>query len=58
MLAIVPEKCRHRMALLSRLSEIKIARSARESKPKPLSGSNPKSEGLKQQETSAVASRA
>jgi hypothetical protein len=35
-LAIVPEKRRHRTALLSRLSEVKITRSAKESKPKPL----------------------
>src|SRR5216684_1175422 len=32
-LAIVPEKCRHRAALLSRLSEVKIPRPAKESKP-------------------------
>src|SRR5260370_41957241 len=32
-LAIVPEKCRHRTALLSRLSEAKITRPAKESKP-------------------------
>jgi hypothetical protein len=34
-LAIVPEKCRHRAALLSRLSEVKLTRLAKESKPKP-----------------------
>jgi hypothetical protein len=33
-LAIMPEKCRHRAALLSRLSHVKIARPAKESKPK------------------------
>ena len=32
-LAIMPEKCRHRAALLSRLSEAKITRPAKESKP-------------------------
>jgi hypothetical protein len=32
-LAIVPKKCRHRAALLSRLSEVKIPRPAKESKP-------------------------
>jgi hypothetical protein len=32
-LARVPEKCRHRAALLSRLSEVKIPRPAKESKP-------------------------
>src|SRR5882757_6119259 len=35
MLAIMPEKCRHRVALLSRLSEVKITRAAMESKSKP-----------------------
>jgi hypothetical protein len=34
MLAIMPEECRHRAALLSRLSGVKIACPARESKPK------------------------
>src|SRR3979409_2164209 len=34
-LAIMPEECRHRAALLSRLSQVKIARPATESKPKP-----------------------
>jgi hypothetical protein len=33
-LAIMPEECRHRAALLSRLSGVKIARLAKESKPK------------------------
>jgi hypothetical protein len=32
-LAIMPEDCHHRVALLSRLSEAKIARSAKEGKP-------------------------
>jgi hypothetical protein len=35
MLAIMPEKCRHRVALLSQLSEVKITRAIRESKSKP-----------------------
>src|SRR3977135_3027396 len=34
-LAIMPEKSRHRAALLSRLSEVKISRPAKESKPEP-----------------------
>jgi hypothetical protein len=34
-LAIVPEKYRHRAALLSRLNEVKITRPVREGKPKP-----------------------
>jgi hypothetical protein len=34
MLAIMPEKCRHRVALLSRLSEVKITRAVMESKSK------------------------
>jgi hypothetical protein len=35
MLAIMPEKCRHRMALLSLLSEAKITRAVMERKSKP-----------------------
>jgi hypothetical protein len=34
-LAIMPEKRRHRAALLSRLTAVKITRPATESKPKP-----------------------
>src|SRR4051794_18845942 len=52
MLAIVPEKCRHRTALLSRLSEAKISRPAKESKQKP-SQSRTRN-GLKRQEPSAI----
>src|SRR5882757_1554468 len=37
-LAIMPEKCRHRAALLSRLSHLKIAQPAREGKPRALPG--------------------
>src|SRR2546425_13378378 len=57
-LAIVPEKCRHRAALLSRLNGVKITRPAEEGKPKPSAQSNPKSRrGLKQQEMSVIESR-
>ena len=35
MLAIMPEKCRHRVALLSRLSDVKITRAVMERKSKP-----------------------
>jgi hypothetical protein len=56
-LAIVPKKCRHRAALLSRLSFVKITRPAKESKPK-LPPSQPGSRrGLKPRETSAIDSR-
>jgi hypothetical protein len=41
-LAIVPEKYRHRAALLSRSSEVKITRPAKESKPKPPQENTPK----------------
>jgi hypothetical protein len=51
-LAIVPKKCRHGAALLSRLSEVKIACPAKERKLKPSPSQTRK--GLKQQETAAI----
>src|SRR5882757_3221397 len=54
-LAIMPEKCRHRTALLSRLSEAKISRPAKESKQKP--SQTRTRNGLKRQETSAIDSK-
>jgi hypothetical protein len=56
-LAIVPEKRRHRAALLSRLSEVKITRLAKEGKPKPPPSQPRRREGLKQQETPAIDKR-
>src|SRR5882724_1788192 len=59
-LAIMPEKSRHRAALLSRLREVKITRPARQSKPtaKASAKSNRESRrGLNQQKMPAIDSR-